>query len=448
MATDSTITREQLATLYLNTELGGNTRHLNHFSYAEKGSSTYSFGLVQFDVGRNPQAQRFLRDNGFSADDITLLSKHGGLSRGQLAALDNKLQAIPQAKLEQFTQAKLDSAISRVEDAIDRVRAINPAAADAIAKNPELQLAMADYDNQFGSMGPQFVSYLAGSEVKLQGGKIQAGDPPTRTDLQAFVESTKYGMESPKAVAQRDAHFETAMNQLGITATTTPSHRPAPAPGAGAASTVLVNGAHGDSVRAMQQKLADLGYTGKDGAPLVADGHFGPGTLRAVQQFQHDHQLTVDGKAGTGTLGALEAATQQRQQQAESAAPSMATPGHADNLRYQQVMEKLEALEQQRSQGGLSPLFQDRGQLENAAGQVAYESKVVGMSQVDIVVARPDGQGVFAVQGQLGDPAAHRTYIDFAQAAGQDLPSSTRQSEALNAEQTQRQAQAQQPLSR
>jgi len=47
MATDSTITREQLATLYLNTELGGNTRHLNHFSYAEKGSSTYSFGLVQ-----------------------------------------------------------------------------------------------------------------------------------------------------------------------------------------------------------------------------------------------------------------------------------------------------------------------------------------------------------------------------------------------------------------
>lgn len=201
----------------------------------------------------------------------------------------------------------------------------------------------------------------------------------------------------------------------------------------------------------MQQKLADLGYTGKDGAPLVADGHFGPGTLQAVQQFQRDHQLTVDGKAGSGTLGALEAASQQHQQ-AESAAPSMATPGHADNPRYQQVVEKLEALEQQRSQGGLSPLFHDRGQLENAAGQVAYESKLVGMSQVDTVVARPDGQGVFAVQGQLGDPAAHRTYIDLAQAVSQDLPSSTRQSEALNAEQTQRQAQeqaqAQQPLSR
>lgn len=34
MAMDSSLTRQQLATLFLNTELGGNTRHLNHFSYA------------------------------------------------------------------------------------------------------------------------------------------------------------------------------------------------------------------------------------------------------------------------------------------------------------------------------------------------------------------------------------------------------------------------------
>ena len=64
MAKDSTLTREQLSTLFLNTELGGNTRHLDHFSYAQKGASTYSFGLVQFDVGGNPQARRFLREIG------------------------------------------------------------------------------------------------------------------------------------------------------------------------------------------------------------------------------------------------------------------------------------------------------------------------------------------------------------------------------------------------
>ncbi|PZT37304.1 carboxypeptidase [Stenotrophomonas sepilia] len=446
MATDSTLTREQLSTLFLNTELGGNTRHLDHFSYAQKGASTYSFGLVQFDVGGNLQARRFLRDNGFTDGDIALLSQQGGLSTQQLAALDAKLQAIPQARMDELTNAKLDSAIERVDQAIAKVRATNPAAADAIAANPELQLAMADYDNQFGSMGPQFISYLAGNAETLQGGTVQAGNPPTRGDVQNFVDATKYGIQSQAAVASRDERFDRAMVQIGITPTHAPSHG---SPGTPAGNGVLVNGSKGDEVQAMQQKLSDLGYLGKDGKPLVADGDFGPGTVEAVKQFQRDHHLTVDGKAGGATLGALEVATQQRAQAAE---PTMATPGHADNPRYQQVVEKLEALEEQRRQGGLSPLFNDRSQLENAAGQVAYESKLAGMSQVDTVLARPDNQGVFAVQGQLGDPAMHRTYVDLSQAVNQNLQDSTRQSQALDNElsqrQTQEQIQTQQSMSR
>jgi peptidoglycan hydrolase-like protein with peptidoglycan-binding domain len=446
MATDSPLTREQLSTLFLNTELGGNTRHLDHFSYAKEGTSTYSFGLVQFDVGRNPQARSFLRDNGFTNGDIELLSQQGGLSAQQLTTLDAKLQAIPQAKMDELTNAKLDSAIERVDAAIEKVRATNPAAADAILANPELQLAMADYDNQFGSMGPQFINYLAGNAEKLQGGTIQAGDPPTRGDVQNFVDATKFGIQSPAAVTSRDARFDTAMTQLGITSTHAPSHGSAATPGSSAGG-MLVNGTKGGEVLAMQQKLADLGYLGKDGQPLVADGHFGPATLEAVKQFQRDQHLTVDGKAGGDTLGALDVATQQRAQAAEqertAAEPNMATPGHAGNPRYQQVMERLEALEQQRSQSGLSPLFNDRTQLENAAGQVAFESKVAGMSQVDNVVARIDGQGLFAVQGQLGDPAAHRVYIDMSQAVRQDLQASTRQSQALDDELPQRQMQDQ-----
>lgn len=444
MATDSTLTREQLSTLFLHTELGGNTRHLDHFSYAQKGASTYSFGLVQFDVGGNPQARRFLRDNGFTAADIELLSQQGGLSSQQLAALDAKLQAIPQAKMDQLTNAKLDGAIVRVDEAIAKVRATNPAAADAIVANPELQLAMADYDNQFGSMGPQFINYLAGNAEKLQGGTVQAGNPPTRGDVQAFVDATQYGIQSPAAVTSRDERFDRAMTQLGITPTHAPSH------GSPGGNGVLVSGARGDEVQAMQQKLADLGYLGKDGKPLVADSDFGPGTLEAVKQFQREHQLTVDGKAGATTLGALDKAIAQQQQQA--AEPTMATPGHADNPRYQQVVEKLETLEEQRRQGGLSPLFNDRSQLENAAGQVAYESKLAGMSQVDLVLARPDNQGVFAVQGQLGDPAMHRTYVDLSQAVNRNLQDSTRQSQALDSElsqrQTQEQMQTQQSMSR
>ena len=135
-----------------------------------------------------------------------------------------------------------------------------------------------------------------------------------------------------------------------------------------------------------------------------------------------------------------------------AAEPPLPPPGHADNPRYQQVVEKLEALEEQRRQGGLSPLFNDRSQLENAAGQVAYESKLAGMSQVDTVLARPDNQGVFAVQGQLGDPAMHRTYVDLSQAVNHNLQDSTRQSQALDNElsqrQTQEQMQTQQSMSR
>ncbi|PSD28498.1 carboxypeptidase [Stenotrophomonas maltophilia] len=446
MATDSTLTREQLSTLFLNTELGGNTRHLDHFSYAQKGASTYSFGLVQFDVGGNPQARRFLRDNGFTDGDIALLSQQGGLSTQQLAALDAKLQAIPQARMDELTNAKLDSAIERVDQAIAKVRATNPAAADAIAANPELQLAMADYDNQFGSMGPQFISYLAGNAETLQGGTVQAGNPPTRGDVQNFVDATKYGIQSQAAVASRDERFDRAMVQIGITPTHAPSHG---SPGTPAGNGVLVNGSKGDEVQAMQQKLSDLGYLGKDGKPLVADGDFGPGTVEAVKQFQRDHHLTVDGKAGGATLGGAGGG---HAAACTAAEPTMATPGHADNPRYQQVVEKLEALEEQRRQGGLSPLFNDRSQLENAAGQVAYESKLAGMSQVDTVLARPDNQGVFAVQGQLGDPAMHRTYVDLSQAVNQNLQDSTRQSQALDNElsqrQTQEQIQTQQSMSR
>lgn len=148
----------------------------------------------------------------------------------------------------------------------------------------------------------------------------------------------------------------------------------------------------------MQQKLAVPGYLGNDGAPLVDDGHFGPGTRQAMEQFQQDHQLTVDGKAGRSTLGALDRALQQQDEQTRQATePTMATPGHADNPRYQQAVEKLEVLEAQRHQGGVAPLLNGRNQLENAAGQVAYESKVAGMSQIDTLVARLDNQGMFAV---------------------------------------------------
>ncbi|WP_115479706.1 hypothetical protein [Dyella psychrodurans] len=47
MSDSATITREQVRTVYIATELGGKTGNSNHFSYAGLGSSSYSFGQLQ-----------------------------------------------------------------------------------------------------------------------------------------------------------------------------------------------------------------------------------------------------------------------------------------------------------------------------------------------------------------------------------------------------------------
>lgn len=59
-------------------------------------------------------------------------------------------------------------------------------------------------------------------------------------------------------------------------------------------------GSRGDEVREIQTRLAALGYYGG-----TIDGIYGTGTKKAVQKFQQDRGLTVDGIAGKQTLNAL-----------------------------------------------------------------------------------------------------------------------------------------------
>lgn len=63
--------------------------------------------------------------------------------------------------------------------------------------------------------------------------------------------------------------------------------------------------AQGEAVRELQDQLRDLGYRDLDG-PVCADGHFGDRTRRAVEAFQYDYGLTVDGVAGPKTWRALQ----------------------------------------------------------------------------------------------------------------------------------------------
>ena len=231
----------------------------------------------------------------------------------------------------------------------------------------------------------------------------------------------------------------------GLPSNAMPGHTvPSPSVRDPMADGMLVQGEKGDSVKAMQEKLVGLGFTGADGKPLHPDGDFGKNTRHAVEEFQRQHGLQVDGKAGKHTLGALDEAVKAKGQEVAAAdrssieqpalakATTLADPSHADHARYAQATEKLEGLEVQRAQAGMAPLFASRKELENAAGQVAFESKVSGMQRIDAIVARPDGAGVFAVQGNLGDPSAQRVYIDRAQAVGQSVEASTQQVNDLN----------------
>lgn len=199
-----------------------------------------------------------------------------------------------------------------------------------------------------------------------------------------------------------------------------------------AATSVLTDGVR-DSARVteLQTRLSELGYTGRDGKSLGADGHFGPNTRHAVEAFQRDHGLKVDGKAGPATLRAVEEAMR-TQANAGPKAPTLADASHPDHVLYEQTREKLQQLDAERVRAGQPALFSDAKALENSAAQLVFESKVVGLRQIDSVVVRADGSGLFAVQGQVGDPAAQRVYIDKAQAIGQSVEASTKQLNDFN----------------
>ncbi|AZR22574.1 carboxypeptidase [Xanthomonas vasicola] len=203
----------------------------------------------------------------------------------------------------------------------------------------------------------------------------------------------------------------------------------------------LEQGERGESVKHLQSQLAQLGATGRDGRSLHADGDFGGNTKYAVEQFQREHGLHVDGVVGRQTQAALgQALSQHTAKQteqtvapaapAQSASPLLSDPRHPDNAMYNGALGKLEALGER---GG----FSNRKELEQAAGQIVFEAKVSGLQRIDHVVPNKSGDGFFAVQGEMTDPAMRRVFVDRDQAQSQPLEQSSRQA----AEESQRQVQ-------
>ena len=298
---------------------------------------------MQFDVRRNQgNVQSFLEDHGFANDEIDQLSQRGGLSNKQIAALNTKLQTIPREKIDEFTNQQLEASIYNVEKTIQLVRKENPINADVIARDPELQLAIADYQNQFGAPdgkrhGTQFVSFLAGKPESLPGGVTQAHTPPTYKDVQNFIDATEYGVAQHKkdqkhdSVISREERLDQALAKLGFEVT---SHTLMKQEG----NSTLKQGMHGDAVKHAQEELHELGYLKAD-----PDGRFGTQTKDATKDFQRAQGLDTDGKIGTITQGRLNAAVRdQRISDVTAGIPPLrdfSDPSHPQNALYNTLKE-------------------------------------------------------------------------------------------------------------
>ena len=117
-------------------------------------------------------------------------------------------------------------------------------------------------------------------------------------DVQDFKQITKRINGGYNGLDDRMKYYERAKAVMNkddsTTGTTATASGIAPCP-----NPYLKQGAQGDSVRILQQRLSDTGYT------LTVDGIFGPGTLDAVKACQQKHGLTCDGIVGPNTWNAI-----------------------------------------------------------------------------------------------------------------------------------------------
>ena len=88
----------------------------------------------------------------------------------------------------------------------------------------------------------------------------------------------------------------------------------------------LYRGRKGEDVFMLQMRLAELGYYNG----TISGGYYG-GTIKAVENFQRDHGLTVDGAAGEQTQALLFSAAAGSGQSGEIPVP-VATPGASSSI--------------------------------------------------------------------------------------------------------------------
>ncbi|MGJ7904672.1 XVIPCD domain-containing protein [Lysobacter sp. 1R34A] len=235
-----------------------------------------------------------------------------------------------------------------------------------------------------------------GTEIGTMGGRGPRG-------AEQYAQHVHYQMKDSEG---RNLNPETFWNQrqtVGARGGQAAAERPAADDG------VLRQGERGADIRAMQDQLNKLGYRDAQGRPLNADGDFGDRTREALLAFQRDQGLKDDGIAGKRTLESL------KKSEPSNLLSNSNSPHYA---MYQQALGGLEKL-------GPQAGFRGREDLERAAATLTYEAKVSGLNKIDHVVMSTNGNGLFAVQGGLNDPAHHRVFANKDIAMNQPIEQSS-----------------------
>lgn len=160
------------------------------------GRSGYSFGLTQMDTRHNDGAINCLVDCGFTQDEI-----HG--------IVDQTIDVRPftvrlianKAIIEKYDEAQLNHCLTS---------AMNAATANGVmVTNPGGILCLADYVNQYGSIGPAFIEYLNKNDLD--------GDI-THNEVQAWKLTTKYGREHKGDCERRYKNILKVLKENGLDA--------------------------------------------------------------------------------------------------------------------------------------------------------------------------------------------------------------------------------------
>ncbi len=164
------------------------------------------------------------------------------------------------------------------------------------------------YDKPYGTPGAkregQVLHMVRGSSSFAEGAHVSYGQPLGEMGQTGSPGSIHAHVELEVGQFQRYIRdINDGTIRPGVIPRGGSAEQPVPVDGA-----VLANGSRGAAVIELQKHLATLGYTDAQGQPLKSDGAFGPATQQAVEAFQRDHRLTVDGKAGPLTDAAIEQA--------------------------------------------------------------------------------------------------------------------------------------------